>query len=198
MSKEEGINSSLGKTEIQKINNQEEIKNLLFKTESLIVNVPKENREIEKFQLRNGSYTSIKEVKDLITDAAQKHVSMFPNDRPFFSLMYKLNGWDDLNPNNFIKPPICAKWIKQYIYGRFDREMLPTLLSKENPIIVGYIKKYKLFQFLNEEGLLLLEGYISDAIEVMKISKDWDDFEMKYTKLYDLSVQLKLKFRSSI
>lgn len=43
--------------------------------------------------------------------------------------MFKLNGWNDLNPNDFIKPPICAVWIKKYVYGRFDREILPTLLA---------------------------------------------------------------------
>lgn len=58
---------------------------------------------------------------------------------------------------------------------------------------MGYIKKCKLFQFLNDEGITLLNGYIDDAIEVMKISKDWDDFETKYTKIYPISVQLKLK-----
>ena len=93
---------------------------------------------------------------------------MFPNNNPFFKLMYKLNRWNNLDPNDFTKPPICAIWIKQYIYDRFDREVLPTLLAKENPIISGYVKKYKLFQFLNDEGLLLLEGYINDAIEIMK------------------------------
>jgi hypothetical protein len=69
---------------------------------------------------------------------------------------------------------------------------LPTLLKKENPIISGYIKKYKLFQFLNDEGLLFLERYINQAIEVMKESEDWYDFELKYTSRYNLSVQLKL------
>ena len=125
-------------------------------------------------------------------ELARDYRPMFPNSSPFFKLIYKLNDWNHLNPNDFTKPPVCAKWIKQYVYGRFDRETLPSLLAKENPIISGYVKKYKLFQFLNDEGLLLLETYINDAIEVMKISKDWYDFEKKYTKIYNLSVQFKM------
>lgn len=53
------------------------------------------------------------------------------------------------------------------------------------------MKKYKLFQFLNDKRLLLLEGYIQDAINVMAESQDWYDFELTYTKLYNLPVQLK-------
>ncbi len=180
---------------IKKIRDRAERQELLFETESLLPKKEEINKELEKFQLRNGRTTSIKEIKDVIRNLAREYQPMFPNSKPFFSLIYKLNGWDSLNPNDFIKPPICAIWIKQFIYGRFDREVLPTLLAKENPLITGYIKKYKLFQFLNDEGLVYLEKYINDMIEVMKISKDWDDFEIKYTKLYPISVQLKLKLR---
>ncbi|WP_421824871.1 P63C domain-containing protein [Flagellimonas oceanensis] len=176
--------------EIHDINERQE---LLFKTESLL---PQKNddREFEKFMLRNGTSTSIKEVKDVINELAREYQPMFPNKKPFFTLMYKLNGWTDLNPHSFIKPPVCALWIKQFIYGRFDREVLPTLLAKENPLITGYIKKYKLFQFLNDKGLIYLEQYINEMIAVMKISRDWEDFENKYTKLYSISIQLKLNF----
>lgn len=53
------------------------------------------------------------------------------------------------------------------------------------------VKKYKLFRFLNDAGKLLLEGHIQDAINVMQESKNWDDFELRYTQKYKLSMQLK-------
>jgi hypothetical protein len=193
MKKENIVNKNLTVKELEGLRKKAEIQALLFETESLIP-VKDNDKELEKFQLRNGTITSIKEVKDIIRNMARDYNPMFPNKKPFFTLMFNLNGWTDLNPYNFVKPPICAVWIKQYVYGRFDRAVLPTLLAKENPLIAGYVKKYKLFQFLNDEGLLLLEEYIQDVIDVMKISKDWNDFEEKYVKLYDLSVQLKLKF----
>ncbi|MCR9228831.1 MAG: P63C domain-containing protein [Flavobacteriaceae bacterium] len=189
--KENYQNVDIDARELKRIRDIEERQALLFKTEALLPQTSVD-KELEKFQLRNGKVSSLREVKDLIRDMAREYKPMFPNEKPFFSLMYKLNGWDDLNPNDFIKPPCCALYIKQYIYGRFDREILPSLLAKENPLISGYVKKYKLFQFLNDQGLLLLEGYIEDAIKVMRESKDWYDFELKYTSLYNLSVQLKL------
>ena len=38
----------------------------------------------------------------------------------------------------------------------------------------------------------MLEGFIQDAINVMGTAKSWYDFELKYTKLYGLPVQLKI------
>lgn len=191
MKLEKNIGKSFQTKEQLKTKNKEERQSLLFKTDALLP-VKNVDKEIEKFQLRNGTVTSIKEIKGMIMEMARGYKPMFPNKKPFFKHIYKLNKWDHLNPNSFTKPPICAKWIKQYIYGRFDREVLPSLISKENPIITGHIKKYKLFQFLNDDGLILLDGYINDAIEIMKISKDWYDFEKKYTAIYKLSVQLKM------
>lgn len=176
--------------EEKKIHDQQERQRLLFNTEALL---PQRSwdKELEKHKLESGVEFTIKEVKGLISDLAREYIPMFTNDKPFFKLMYKLSGWDHLDPNEFIKPPVVAIYIKRYIYARFNQEILPTLLAKENPLISGYIKKYKLFQFLNDKGIELLEGYIQDAIKVMETSKDWYDFELKYTKLYDLSVQLK-------
>jgi len=176
--------------EVQKIREQQERQALLFGADALL---PQKqfDRELEKHQLRNGLEFTIKEVKDLIIEMAGEYSPMFTNKKPFFKLMYKLHGWDKLDPTEFIKPPCVALYIKKYVYARFPKDILPTLLAKENPLINGYVRKYKLFQFLNDSGLVLLEGYIQDAIDVMKKSKTWYDFELKYTKKYKLSVQLK-------
>src|ERR1035437_5991421 len=177
--------------EEQKLVKQKESQGLIVNADTLL---PKKSvdKELEIFQLRSGIEFSIKGINDLISEIARPYFPMFPNSKPFFKLMYKLNRWDNLNPNDFIKPPCVALWIKQYVYARFSKEVLPTLMQKDNPLVDGYIKKYKLFQFLNDEGLLLLEGYIQDAINVMETASSWYDFELKYTAIYRLSVQLKI------
>lgn len=195
MKLKKNINKNIEDKELLKIQRQKEMQSLLFETEAKI---PKKNidREIEKFELRNGKFISKKQAEDYIIDLARKDVDpMFPNSKPFFKLIYKLCEWDNLDPNKFTKPPVVAKWIKQYIYGRFDIKVLPTLLAKDNPIMTGYIKKYKLYQFLNDDGLIMLENYIDEAIEVMKLSNNWYDFEKKYTSLYDLPLQLKINLK---
>ena len=78
--------------------------------------------------------------------------------------------------------------IRRYIYRRFPENVLPSLLNLPNPALYKYIRRYKLYQFLTDEGLVMLEGFIWDAIEVMKVSEDWPDFEKKYSAMYNLAV----------
>ncbi|MBB2145751.1 hypothetical protein GM921_09655 [Pedobacter sp. LMG 31464] len=176
--------------ELKRTLDREEQQRLLFGADALL---PQKSFdiELEKHQLRSGLEFTIREVKDVISELAGAYYPMFPNSIPFFKLMFKLCGWDNLDANAFIKPPVVAIYIKKYIYARFAQEVLPTLLLKENPLVSGYIKKYKLFQFLNADGLRLLETYIQQAIAMMQESKDWYDFELKYTKEYNLPMQLK-------
>jgi hypothetical protein len=178
------------KSEIQKIHEKQERAELLFNTEALIKK-PDADRELEKYELRNGTSFTIKDVKDLISAMAADYFPMFPNSNPFFSLVFRLNGWKG-DPKAFVKPPACALYIKKYIYARFEGDILPYLLKMDNPLVHGYVRKYKLFQFLNDEGRKMMAGYIQDAIDVMEDpdTKSWYDFELKYTRKYKLSVQL--------
>lgn len=66
-----------GQSELKKIHNKQEQQSMLFETESLLIQEKDVNREIEKFQLRNGTVTSIKDIKDLIRGAARKYQPMF-------------------------------------------------------------------------------------------------------------------------
>lgn len=175
----------------KKLTKQEEQQQLLFKADALL---PEKSFviELEKYQLQNGLEFTLKEVNDLVISHPRDYYPMFPNKKPFFSLMYKLCGWKHLDPKRFIKPRVVSVYIRKYIYSRFHKDLLPTLLNIENPIIIRYIKKYKLFQFLNDEGIEFMETIIQQAIDVMEVSKDWYDFELKYTKLYNLPVQMRL------
>lgn len=181
---------NLTEDQLKELLRKKEQQELQFGADALLLQRPLD-KKLEIHTLTNGQQFTIKGIEDLINNAAGEYFPMFPNTNPFFKLMFKLCGWQKLDPNQFVKPPIVATYIKKYIYGRFDRDVLPTLLAKENPLIEGYIRKYKLFQFLNEEGLILLEGYIQDANKVMEVSKDWYDFELRYTRQYNLPMQLK-------
>jgi hypothetical protein len=176
---------------LKEILKQQEQQELQFGADSLLPQRPLD-KKLEIHSLSSGKLFTIKGIEDLITSAANEYFPMFPNSNPFFKTMFKLCGWNDLNPNDFVKPHIVAYYIKKYIYGRFDREVLPTLMKKDNPLVKWHIRKYKLSQFLKEEGLILMEGYIQDANRVMEVSKDWYDFELRYTSEFKLSVQLKI------
>ena len=164
--------------ELKKILDKQERQELLFNADILLP-TKTFDVELEQHQLKNGTQFTIKGIKDLINNQARDYSPMFPNEKPFYKLMYKLLDWKDRNPNDFIKPGIVGVYTNRYIYARFDKDVLPTLLAIDNPLTSGYIRKYKLFQFLTDEGLTLLEGFIQESIDVMAISKDWYDFELK-------------------
>ena len=193
MKKDKNKNLKKGEVdkELKKILDRQERQELLFNADVLL---PKKayDAELEQHYLIRGQAFSLKGIKDLIASYTREYSPMFPNEKPFFKLMYKLLKWDHLDPNSFIKPPVVALYIKLYIYGRFNAEVLPYLQEIENPIMSGHVKKYKLFQFLNDDGIIMLEGFIQDAINVMGTAKSWYDFELKYIKLYGLPVQLKI------
>ncbi len=175
--------------EIKKIQDAQERQGLIFGADAFLPQTTVD-KDLEIIELRNDTKITLRQVKDLLGAAVADYLPVFPNTNPFFKLMFKLNKWDG-DPTAFLKPVPCATYIKRYIYGRFDQDLLPTLLQQVNPVISGHIKKFKLFQFLNEDGRALLESYVDDAVNVMKDSKDWFDFEDKYTKKYNLIVQLR-------
>lgn len=177
--------------ELKKILERQEQQDLLFAPDTLLPQRSRQEQLEQEFLHRNKGIAII-DILGLVKDEPKQCEPMFPRSKPFFKLMYKLSKWDHLNPNDFIKPPVVALWIKQYIYARFNAEVLPKLLAKDNPIRIGHIKKNKLYYYFDEKGLLLLEQIIKQAMDVMEVSNDWHDFELKYTKLYKLSVQLKL------
>lgn len=141
-------------------------------------------REDEKIKFIGGAEISIREIKDFIATNALPYVPKFPNSNPFFSEMYRLNKWDDLDPDEWIKPLQVPNWINEIIYGRFSKEILPSLQIL-NPYLPGMcVRGYKNFQFLNENGQKLLEQYRDECVEVMKTCTTWHEFRLKYSQLY--------------
>lgn len=151
----------------------------------------KKKREEEIIELHSGAKFTIKQISELLTAQLQHYSPKFPNSSPFFSEIYRLNEWKDLDPTDYYKPPIVAAWINEIIYGRFTKEVLPAL-QVLNPASPFGIRMYKHFQFLNEEGQLKLEQFRDEAIEVMKTCTTWYEFRKKLHAKYGVTYQVKM------
>ena len=149
----------------------------------------KKEREEEQFELLSGKKISIKQIKDFVTAIRQPYTPQFPNSVPFFKEMYKLLGWSDKDPNEYIKPTIVGNYLNELIYDRFDRDVLPALQVLAMP---DGIRIAKFFQFLNEEGLVKLQQYRDEAIALMKECNTWYEFRKKYGENYHLTVQKRM------
>lgn len=151
----------------------------------------KKQRDLETIELLGGGTTSLGQLKRLLMADHQPYEARFPKSIPFFSEIYRLNGWDHLDPTNFVKPAIVGLWIIELIYDRFSLAVLPTMHTL-NPRKVGGGRVYKHFQFLTSDGQAELEQYRDEAVALMQTCYSWYEFRMKLHKAYNVSYQREL------
>jgi len=141
----------------------------------------KNERENEKIKFIGGAEFSLNEIKNLVIPYPQGYDPIFHNKIAFYTEIYRLNKWDDLNPHEFIKPACVAGWTDALIYDRFPKEVLPAI-QVLNSTVMGFIRLHKHYQYLTEEGLSMAIKYRDEAIHVMKTCKTWHEFRLEMTK----------------
>ncbi|WP_422361921.1 P63C domain-containing protein [Reichenbachiella sp.] len=169
----------------------------LTKVEQLVkdeLSDKKFDRESLKIELRSGIVLNADTI-DFVTNKLQDYTTKFPQD--YYREIFRLNRHRGLEwqiPESGLisqKPHIVGKWTNEIIYSRFGKEVLPVL-ELYNPYISIGIRKYKHHQFLDEDGLIKLEQFINESIDVMKKSNDWYDFRIKLYAEHNVPYQLEL------
>lgn len=145
------------------------------------------DRENLKVQLLSGAVIDLEEL-GLINKKPSIYTPRFPND--YYLEMYRLNKWSTPEDGVFSqKRSICGTWTNEIIYGRFGKQVLPTL-QHLNPIDRIGLRMVKHHQHLNEKGLEKLEMFISESVELMKESSTWYEFRSKLYHKYGVPFQL--------
>lgn len=149
-------------------------------------------RERETFELLDGRTTSIfieqfKNTK-LIESIPQNHS---PKYSQFFIELGKLANWTEEESKRFAKPHIAPRIINKYIYSRFPTEVFAHFLDI-NPYIKFWLRKYKHYLFLGEDGIIMLEKFIDDTITIMKRCKTVYEFEKEYSSKFGIGFQPKM------
>ncbi|MCF0052089.1 P63C domain-containing protein [Dyadobacter sp. LJ53] len=149
--------------------------------------------ELDKdvIELLSGSKIDLKkradELRRFLAQAKQKYAPTFPKD--YYQEINRLKGWSKPEDKVYQKPPIVARYTNEIIYRRFPKDILPAL-QHLNPYIIFGLRKFKHFQWLNEDGKQLLETYIDQAVELMKKCTSWYQFRVKYAQMYGVTFQL--------
>lgn len=104
-----------------------------------------------------------------------KWVHTFQPD--FYRQMYRLRSWE-LNPDSHRKPGAVAKYTIDLVYDRIHpdllRELKQTRAEWEDS---GGKRGGKLFQFLTvDAGHPRLKQHIEGVIQIMRFSKNWNQF----------------------
>lgn len=145
---------------------------------------------IEKIELINGRVINIKELRAYIDGKIHDYGIKFHQE--FYREIFRLNSWA-LPVSGIIKekPNIVAEWTNLYIYGRFPKEVLPEIQGNNDYNAIG-IRLYRHFQFLTEEGIVKLENFILEAIQIMKRCTTWDEFVKEHAIAYGFPFQTSL------
>jgi hypothetical protein len=149
----------------------------------------KQQRERDIFQLHNGAWTSIHEEREKIRkvteDLPQDHEPKF---RQFFPALGKIAGWTEEELKSYHKPVLAAKTINEVVYDRFPKDVMAHIQAK-NPYIKWCTRVHKHYLFLNDDGILLLEKFIDDAVTVMLDSSSIYDFRIKHAERFGTGFQ---------
>lgn len=99
----------------------------------------------------------------------------FPED--FYVEIYRLMGWDYLDPKSAKKPGYVGKLTNMLIYDRLPPGVLEALKVRNPVEAETKRRRYKHHQFLTEEiGNSHLEKQINQVLALLKISDDWREF----------------------
>lgn len=144
-----------------------------------------------EIELLSGKILNLDEereaVQKIITNALKEYSPRVPQE--YYRQIFKLNKW--IIPDGKIKekPSIVGRFTNEIIYDRYNKAVLPEL-KRLNPYITLGMRNFKHFQWLSEEGQSLFDGYIQDAISVMKECSDWYGFRIKHSEKFGITFQL--------
>lgn len=104
----------------------------------------------------------------------------FPHE--YYKQIFRLNNWDYTVSNVKLKPSIIGKWTNTYIYRQLPKGVLEEL-KKQTP--KNGKNKIHLHRKLTEDvGHPHLDKQLTQTITVMRLSKNWKDFERKFNQLF--------------
>lgn len=147
------------------------------------------DRYLQKIELLSGVVIDLSKL-DVVSNNLLEYAPRFC--REFYVQIFRLNSWDTAENGTISKkPPIVGKWTKEIIYGRFNNKVLPTL-EYLNPYVRIGLRKHKHHQYLNADGLLKLETFIEDAVQVMKESSTWYEFRVAFYEKFRVPYQVDL------
>ena len=148
----------------------------------------KKDRKEQEIELLNGTKTTVEELCPYVVSKKRPYASLFPNNNSFFKELFRINGWHHLDPNEYIKPKIVSKMIDALIYNRFASEVLPNL-RKLNPLLANGFRKYKLFEYLDDEGQEIVLQFRNEAIAEMEKSTTNCEFRKRMYHKYGVPYQ---------
>jgi hypothetical protein len=105
----------------------------------------------------------------------------------FYEGIYRLHGWDGLDPSSRAKPGYVGKLTNALVYERLPEGVLDELRN-QNPIMLETGKRtFKHHQFLSDNiGNPHLEKHLAKVIALMQASDTWGEFKKMFRRVFNV------------
>lgn len=121
-------------------------------------------------------------LKGYISEELLPWQQRFPHE--YYKQIFRLNGWEYNVSNLKLKPSVVGKWTNTYVYKQLPKGVLEEL-KKITPKDDDGKHKEHLHRRLTEDiGHPNLNNQIVTVVTIMKLSKNWKDFNKKFNDLY--------------
>ena len=137
----------------------------------------------------------LKIIEQYVRKDALPWIKMF--DGEFYKQIYRLNNWP-FDPERTARPGVIGRWTND-IYDRLAPGVRPAIQGRVKRNAAGKpIQKYT--QYLTpEEGKPRLRELLEGVKALMRISKNWADFEINLDLVYpNLNKPLQLPFEGGL
>lgn len=121
-------------------------------------------------------------LKGYISEELLPWQQRFPHE--FYKQIFRLNGWDYNVKNLKARPSVVGKWTNKYVYKQLPKGVLEELKRITPKNEKGRIKEHLHRRLTEDVGHPNLNNQIVTVITIMKLSKNWKDFNVKFNNLY--------------
>lgn len=121
-------------------------------------------------------------LKQYISEELLPWQQRFPHE--FYRQIFRLNGWAYTVENLKLKPSVVGKWTNKYIYKQLPNGILEELKKITPKDEEGKPKQHLHRRLTQDVGHPNLNSQIISVVTIMKLSKNWKDFNQKFDELY--------------
>ena len=179
---------------------QEEIQNILWRTEEPIhkeLSDPWLDRRNEIIKTIGGDETTInrlleeqKRLRKYLRKTVSEHKKTFPDE--LYGHWRRLRGWDKNPYPKHHKPKVFSWYTRRDVYGRFPKEILPELERRNGYVCAGGIRLHRHFQLLTKKAYKSLKDFIEDIIKVAEKSQSMYEYNLRYAAEFGRPFQMSL------
>lgn len=119
-------------------------------------------------------------LKSYISEELLAWQQRFPHE--YYKQIFRLNKWDYTVANVKSKPSVIGRWTNTYIYRQLPKGVLEEL--KQQSVKVGKPRTHFHRRLTEDVGHPHLDKQLTQTITIMKLSKNWKDFERKFNQLF--------------